>query len=388
MHDQGDARVAQCVDAGADRQLARLVECRNSVGREAELFGEIDLSGATGEFDHVGLAVDGLEVATTRLRLDQAGDLLVGDALAELHRDGVDELISGQQGGDLVVSEDSVATWQPEAGAGHDHGTAVGDGRRPGASTRWLGSVPTEDLVSLGEEVGEDVAQLRDDVTGCCSNFRFPLPASRFPSGRCLVALGCRLGCSGLRPSASGLGFRLRPHSVPCRIQPTQRLVERDDVAQLGVVGEQRGHGRVLAEHVLGQSLERLLGTHLDEHSAACLVQCLESLDELHGRCDLAAEDVDHLVGHIRPHRIELAVDVGDQRNGRGGQAEPSQQHPEGLARRGDDLGVEGVAHGQRHHLGAGFGQPSAGFFHSWGRSSDHGLLEAVDVGDHDVVVH
>ena len=52
-----------------------------------------------------------------------------------------------------------------------------------------------------------------------------------------------------------------------------------------------------------------------------------------------------------RAHRIELAVDVGDDRDVRGLEIEPAQHPPQRFGSRSDDRGVEGVADRQHHRL-------------------------------------
>ena len=123
---------------------------------------------------------------------------------------------------------------------------------------------------------------------------------------------------------ATGLGGRRRtgPSAEPGGIQAAQRLVERGDVAVLGMVGE-RGSPRVVAEHVLGEALQRLLRADLDEHPRAAVVQRPQPLDELHRRGDLAGEQVEHLRVGAVAGRVELAGDVRDDRQLRRLQAEP-----------------------------------------------------------------
>ena len=70
-------------------------------------------------------------------------------------------------------------------------------------------------------------------------------------------------------------------------------------------------------EYIFGESLQRFLRAHLDEHTRAGIVQRSQPFDELHRRSDLLAPDVQHLGHDIRPRRIELAVDVRDDRDPR-----------------------------------------------------------------------
>ena len=61
------------------------------------------------------------------------------------------------------------------------------------------------------------------------------------------------------------------------------------------MVGEQREDVVVGgAEHVLDEAVQRLLRPDLDEDPRAGVVERVQSLDELHGRGHLAAQDVEH----------------------------------------------------------------------------------------------
>ena len=57
---------------------------------------------------------------------------------------------------------------------------------------------------------------------------------------------------------------------------------------------------RFCAEHVFDEAVERLLRADLDEHAGALRVERAQALDELHRRGDLAGEDVEHLLLHVR----------------------------------------------------------------------------------------
>src|SRR5205823_2030027 len=54
-------------------------------------------------------------------------------------------------------------------------------------------------------------------------------------------------------------------------VEPTQRLVECRDIAGFRMVREQREYVEAAAEHVLGEALQRLLGTGFDEYARAGL---------------------------------------------------------------------------------------------------------------------
>ena len=132
--------------------------------------------------------------------------------------------------------------------------------------------------------------------------------------GRCLGGcldwcwLGlCLHGRSYLHGRGCGCGQVLSRRWLPGggpvteagRVQAAERGVERRDVAELRVVGEQREDVGVRAEHVVGEALQRLLRPDLDEYPRPRVVQGPQALDPLDGRRDLAAQHVEHLLGHI-----------------------------------------------------------------------------------------
>ena len=98
-------------------------------------------------------------------------------------------------------------------------------------------------------------------------------------------------------------------------VEAADGLVEGDDVAELRVV---RGEGEDVGsrpEDVLDEALQRPLRADLDEDARAGVVERLEPLDELDGRGDLLREEVDDLRPDVAVRRVELAGDVGDDRD-------------------------------------------------------------------------
>jgi hypothetical protein len=170
-------------------------------------------------------------------------------------------------------------------------------------------------------------------------------------------------------------------------VQAAERLVERGDLAGLGVVGEQREDVAAVAEHVLGETLQGALGADLDEHAHAAVVQGVQALDELHRGGDLAGEDIQHLGDGVRPHRVELTADIGHDRQARWRQAQPGERPPQRLAGGRDDRGVEGVAHRQRHALVAGGLEGGDRPLDRMACPANHGLVARVEVGDDHVAV-
>ncbi len=118
-HDQRDAGVAQRVEARADRQLCRSPVGGQAVGVDAELGGQVELTAASGELEHVARAVDRLE-RRTLVALDQPGDAMIEHLVADARRDHVDELLAVQQEAEVGVVEDARGAGGAEGGAGDD----------------------------------------------------------------------------------------------------------------------------------------------------------------------------------------------------------------------------------------------------------------------------
>ena len=115
-------------------------------------------------------------------------------------------------------------------------------------------------------------------------------------------------------------------------------------------------------------------------------VERLQALDELHGRGDLPAGELQHGLGG-GTRRVEVTRHVGDDRLGRRLQLEPAQRVDERPGCRRDDRGVEGVADrdpGRGEALG---GEPLDDPLDGVGGTADDRLAGAVDVGDDDVAV-
>ena len=133
-----------------------------------------------------------------------------------------------------------------------------------------------------------------------------PAPRRRRPPARAREPSGARRSSGARRARASRTAPRMRlrgrawpeldrlardrvPAGPEARgPQAAQGVVERRHVALLGVVAGE-ADDRVVAEHVGGEALKRVLRADLDEDPRALVVQGVQALDELHGRGDLAA---------------------------------------------------------------------------------------------------
>ena len=138
-----------------------------------------------------------------------------------------------------------------------------------------------------------------------------------------------RLGRCRYSRVASGV-----PRAQSRRIEAAQRLIEGRDIADFGMIGEERNHVAALAEHIFGKSLQRLLRSDFHENARAGIVQRAQALHELHGRSDLPRQNVQHLRHDVRPRGIKLAVHVGDDGQARRLQMQALQHPPQRLAGR------------------------------------------------------
>ena len=87
-HHERKARVAQGVEAGPDGEPGDDVEGGNPLGGDAELLLQVEGARLAGELDHLGHAVDRLEVRLALLALDEAHDVLVRHPLLDAGREG------------------------------------------------------------------------------------------------------------------------------------------------------------------------------------------------------------------------------------------------------------------------------------------------------------
>ena len=362
LHER-DAGVAQCVEPGGDRQLCGASQRRQAVSLHPELGGEVERAGAAGQLDHVGDAVDRFEAGTPRLALGEPHDVLVEDLVAQPGGNDVDQLLTVQQTGEVLVVEHPLGARGAEGGAGDDHRLGADSGGSLADPHQRSGFV---------EEVVEECPQV-----GLHSTAHFHGIGRR----RCHRGGGG----GGSRRRGSGTRRRIARGAVAGCIEAAQGLVEGHHIGLLGMVAEQDCD--VVAQHVGCEPVQGPLRPHLQEHPRAGVVQRVQALDELHRRGDLLCQQVEHRLGHAVAHRVELAGHVGDDRPYRRVQVQPLQCAPQRLAGGRDDAGVERVAHRQ-----AG-GQPAPRLargqrcLHGDGGAADHRLRVRVDVGEHDIAV-
>ena len=397
-HDQRDASVAQRLDPGGDGQLGRDVERFDARLGHAVLGYQVKVAAPPGELDRVGGIVDHLKDCA-RGMLDQAVDALPGHVGALPVGDQLDELLATQQPLDVLVVEYlAVLPGQADRGpADHDR------------SGQWQHAITDRGLVTLGlrrrhalvdalsliEEIGKEAAEGRVGVLtrrlarGCARLGRGGFAGCRF--ARCHGHGFCRSLwldgswrggnlCRRLRLRLNGLARAADAGGI----EAAQRLVQAGQGTLARVVGKENGRIAGLAEDVLRQGLEHALGTHLDIDPGSLAVEGLDALDELDGRGDLLAQDLDDLG---RRRRVALAGDVGHDRDARRADLHVGDDALERFARRGDDLGVKSVRN--RDLDGALVGRLEGGdrVVDGGGGAADHDLGGAVDVGQHHVAI-
>ncbi len=375
-HHQRDSGVAQRVDARADGQLGHAVERGHPVFGKTEIADDVELLRTGREFDHVGRALDVLEPALAPLRLHEPGDVLLDHLPAQLFRNRADEDVPAQHPLHVFVAEDAVHAREAEGGARDAHV----DRRLLRLSGPAVNRHPA--IQEFREQPAQfhDAARLRRRLHGRRSARRLRRHDGRFRPQR---RHRRRRGDDRLRRLHRGN----LPDPQPRGIKPAQGQVQGGRLADSRVVGEEREHPLPVAQYVLHETVEDAFGPHLHEDAGAGVIEGVESLDELDRGGDLSPQQVDHLRDHPRPHRVEFPGDVGDDGDDRGLDVHRPQDPGQAFARRGDDIGVEGVAHLQHARHVARLLERLHRLLDPGGTAADDGLLGAVDVGDDDVIV-
>src|ERR1019366_8843418 len=171
------------------------------------------------------------------------------------------------------------------------------------------------------------------------------------------------------------------------RIHGAQRLIERRNVADLGMIREQRDHIAAFAEHFLGKSLQRLLRPDFDKDARPGIVERVQALYELHRRSYLQREQVQHLGNNLGSAGIKLAVHVGNDRHTRWLYVQVRQHLAQRLAGRRNNQRMKSVANRQRHYVVASLQEDFHGLFDRLAGAADDRLLPAIYVGDHNIAV-
>ena len=217
---------------------------------------------------------------------------------------------------------------------------------------------------------------------------------------RCEGSLRCGLCgnlCHGLRDTRHGrlrlcrhlLGLFLRypPEPQPGGVEATEAPVERGQISLLGMIGEQNTTVVMISENILHEAVQCRFGPDLDEDPGTGFVETVQPGDELYGGRDLATQNVHDLLGNIGAHRIEVPADVGDDRQNGRLNVEATEHLPQRVDGRSDNLGMEGVAHRQLRGPEPGIQASLDRRVDGGGRTADHRLAGAVDVGHNNVTV-
>ena len=175
--------------------------------------------------------------------------------------------------------------------------------------------------------------------------------------------------------------LRLNPGGV----EAAEGLVKAGDLAGLRVVGEERNHIWLAANHIVNEALERLFRATLDKDPTALGVERLQTLHPLHRRGDLELKGV---LDPLNRGRVEVAGDVGHQGQGWLVDVQAVQHVAQRLGSRGDDAGVEGVADRDALGLETLGHKAGDGRLHGLALAADDCLAVAVDVRRHHVTVN
>ena len=167
--------------------------------------------------------------------------------------------------------------------------------------------------------------------------------------------------------------------------ETAEGLIEALQLTRLGVVGQQRTDFGFVGQDVVDKALERPLGADFHKGANAFPVEGFDALDPLHRRGNLQLENI---LDALHRRRIEVAGDIGHQRQPRRADGEPVEDGPQGFAGMGHDLGMEGVADGDAHGPEALLFKEPNGLFDGLGGAPHHTLGVGVDVGGDDVAVH
>ena len=307
VHHHRYSGIAKRVDTSRDGELRHQIQGLQPVFRKSEVAGQIEVPTAGGQFDNFVDVVDRLETPATVIGFDQSNDVFVGHAFPNAVGYRADKLSAIQNPLYVGVVEYLFHTWKPDRCARHDHVSRPGRGHGVRGYRRRTAGVHVERAV---EKLGEHAPQFHVLVLACDTTVRHLLATDR---RRCSARRGL-WRCSRGRQNGCVSSNRLFTHSEAGCVEAAQRLVERLDVADARVVGEQRDDIFAVTYHIRGETVQCPLGAKLYEQARPGVVQGVESFDELHWRGDLTGENVDHFVFHAGSHRVEFAGDVGHHR--------------------------------------------------------------------------
>ena len=186
--------------------------------------------------------------------------------------------------------------------------------------------------------------------------------------------------------------MRIHRHQVHLRgrgldasgVEAAESLVKAGNLAGLRVVGEERDEVGIAAEHIIDEALERLLRAALDEDPTALRVKRLQALHPLHRRGDLQLK---HVLDRLNRGRVDIAGDVGHQRQGWLADVQAVQHVAQRLGGRGDNARMEGVADRDALGLEALGHEAGDGLLDRLALAADHRLAVTIDVRRHNVAV-
>ena len=124
--DQGDARVLEREDGGAETELGRAVHEARDGAAHPELAGHVQLARLAGQVDDLLDGFQALETVVSRFGLDHALEILVHLLMELLLGQQVDEVLPADQGVDRVLAEEAFGASRDARGdAADDHRAGI-----------------------------------------------------------------------------------------------------------------------------------------------------------------------------------------------------------------------------------------------------------------------
>ena len=201
----------------------------------------------------------------------------------------------------------------------------------------------------------------------CCCARDVGMPATAWLRRRCFGVVETSAAASAL------------PAAQSRRIQAAQRLVEGRNIADFGMIGEQRNHvAASLPSTSSANPCNAFFGPTSTKTRAPASYSVCRPFTNCTGRGDLLREQVQHLRNNVGPGGIKLAVHVGDDRHLRRLQMQARQHLPQRLAGRSHNRGVESVADRQRHDVVAGLQEDLHGLLDRFAGAADDRLVSLL----------
>ncbi|MCG3121497.1 MAG: hypothetical protein ALAOOOJD_04615 [bacterium] len=118
MHDERNAGIAECVDAGADGERSDDIQRGQAVLGITEFTGKIEFVAPRREFDHVGGIGDGFKSAVAFFGFNETGNVFINHRTAQPHRHDVDKQLALQNALEIGIIKNALGSRQTQRCAG------------------------------------------------------------------------------------------------------------------------------------------------------------------------------------------------------------------------------------------------------------------------------